>query len=223
MSLLLELIENQYTITGRGKFLSTAEHDSLVINTETDTFFWNSKGIVGDAYVWLTKILGYTHKDAKDFIRLHSRDGELKVYTKITNHKGETTTVYPKLVKLLWENGKNHREYWYKRGIFDDTCDRFLLGYDEGWYTIPFFVDNALVNFQKRRDEPEKRILPWYRGIGPVLFNSSILTVASAVVLTESPTDAIILSQYGYPAVSHNGGAEFWTQAWTQEERELRK
>ena len=216
MSLLYNLIANQYTFVGRGRFLKTMEHSSLVYDTERDVFWWNSKEIVGDVYVWLTKILGYSTRDARDFIRLNSGSSELKIYTKVTNQKGEVTTVYPKLVQLLWENGKKHREYWYRRGITDITCDRFLLGYYEGWYTIPFFVENAFVNFQKRRDEPDKLIKSWYRGLSPILFNSSVLSIAKVVVITESPTDAILLSQFGYPAVSHNGGATFWNQDWNK-------
>jgi DNA primase len=216
MSLLLDLIKEDYTIKGRGQFLKTVEHDSLVIDTEKDIFFWNSKRISGDAYVWLTRIKGYTDKGAREYIKKHSSKAGLQIYTSITNERGETTTVYPKLVKLLWENGKGHRDYWYKRGVNDSTCDRFQLGYFEGWYTIPIFLDGALVNFQKRRDEPEKVILPWYRGVGPVLFNSDILSMSSAVIITESPSDVLLLSQYGYPAVSHTAGAGYWSPKWTK-------
>lgn len=216
MSLLTDLIEEQFKIVGRGRWLSTQEHDSLVIDTEKDIFFWNSKRISGDAYVWLTKIVGLPKQEALKYIRT----GVTPYTPTVTIQVGNSTQKiipHEKLVNLFWEVGKNHRDYWYARGITDSTCDRFRLGYDEGWYLIPFFYKNHFVNFQKRRDTPEKRICSWYTGTHPYLFNSDILRIATAVIITESPTDAILLSQYGYPAVSHNGGAGYWSKDWNKE------
>ena len=64
------------------------------------------------------------------------------------------------------------------------------------------------------RDEPEKRILSWYRGQKPVIFNSDLLAFSRTIILTEGPVDAILLLQYGFPAVSHNGGAGTWLPEW---------
>lgn len=215
MSVLLSLIEQDYTLTGHGRYLKTLEHDSLVIDTTRDLFFWNSREINGDAYVWLVKIKGMSPMEARRKLReLKTIDN--RVYVSVDTPSGEEIVVYPKLVQVFWENGKRHRDYWYARGISDQTVDRFQLGYSEGWYTIPFFIDNSFVNFQMRRDSPEKRVKSWYRGLGPMLWNRDLLKTSSSVIITESPTDAILLRQHGYPAVSHNAGAGFWISSWNK-------
>lgn len=47
-----DLIGESFTITGKGKVLSTKEHDSLKIWTDTNTWFWFSKGQGGDVLDW---------------------------------------------------------------------------------------------------------------------------------------------------------------------------
>ena len=71
-----------------------------------------------------------------------------------------------------------------------------------------------LKNIQQRRDIPEKKILPYYKGIGTFMFNVDILNVVDKVFLTESPTDCMILNQGGIPAVSQNGGAGNFSKSW---------
>ncbi len=71
---------------------------------------------------------------------------------------GVPSVPYEKLVEILWREGKNEREYWYKRTLKDTTIDRWRLGYFDGWYLIPLYLDGIFINFQCRRDEPEKRI-----------------------------------------------------------------
>lgn len=217
MSIVKNLIEQNYTLVGAEgqRYLRTLEHNSLVIDTDRDLFFWNSKGIAGDAFVWLTEIEGKSYGQAKRIVNdLQGRYGLQQVYTQVVNTKGEEVVVYPRLVEIFWENGKNEREYWYKRGMLDSTIDRFQLGYFNGWSAIPFFWNGSFLNFQMRRDIPDKRIMPWYRGVGALLFNADILKITNDIVITESPVDAILLSQYNIPAISHGGGAEYWSKAW---------
>lgn len=214
MTTLTELIKKEYTLKGSGRFLKTEEHSSLVIDIEKDIFFWNSKDIAGDAYVWLTKIEGRSDTEARSIIK-----GELttdhQLYVEVVSPTGKELTVYPKLVSIFHEAGKQNRSYWYRRGLTDRTIDRFFLGFTAGWYTIPFFVNGTLLNFQMRRDTPDKRIKSWYSGVGPILFNSDILRMGNSAVITESPTDAMLLSQCGIPGVvSTNGGSSYWSPAW---------
>jgi DNA primase len=213
MSALLELIGKQFNITGSGNYLRTVEHDSLVIDLEKDIFYWNSRGIVGDAYVWLTEVENLSHAEARLLLKDFDTPDH-QVYVEIVTPIGTEVITYPKLVSIFWERGREHRDYWYKRGFSDATIDSFQLGYNEGWYTLPIFLDGTFMNFQIRRDEPDKRIKSWYRGVGPLIFNSDILKVSNSIIVTESPTDAILLNQHGLPAVSQNGGADFWSPTW---------
>ena len=124
MSRLTELIEQKHTLVGRGRYLKTEKHSSLVIDTEKDIFFWNSKGISGDAYTWLTKIDGKSDSDARAILkRVLLPDHQL--YVEVVSPSGKELTVYPKLVETFFEAGKFERTYWYERGFTDKTIDKF--------------------------------------------------------------------------------------------------
>lgn len=211
---LQDLIGEKYTIVGSGKWLRTREHDSLVIDAERQIFFWNSKGISGDALFWCTHILGMDYKDAKNYID-YSKD--ISLYQIADNGKETLPTLYPALVDIFFERGKKHREYWYNvRGYTDQTINRFKLGYTGKWYTIPIYVKGAFKNFQIRLEEP-KTIRYWYKHIGPHPFNFSILPTTTWAVLTEGPVDAIMLRQNDVPAVSQTGGSGHWDGRWVSD------
>lgn len=211
-SLLEKLISRDYHITGHGRWATTEEHDSLVIDRDRDLFFWNSKCIYGNAVDWLTKVKGYTYSSA-----ISSLDTVDKaVLTSMLERRVEIEAelVIPELVELFWQDGKKFREYWYDRKLTDNTIDTYKLGYHNGWYTLPVFVKGEFKNFQMRKDKPSKRILPYYRGVGPLLVNSDILKYTDQVAITEGPVDAILLTQEGFPAVSHTGGSHGWKKEW---------
>ena len=42
-----------YTLTGTGRYLKTKEHNSLVIDTHTGSYYWNSKSESGDIIDWV--------------------------------------------------------------------------------------------------------------------------------------------------------------------------
>lgn len=209
---LKELIGQDFTITGHGRWLRTLEHNSLVIDSQRQIFFWNSRGIFGDAYSWLTRVKNISPMEAKRAVT----NKETVVFGKVPAEvKKSSVIVHKDLVEIFYNNGKNNREYWhYIRGYTDETIDRFRLGFSGEWYTIPIFVDGDFKNFQCRRSAP-KRVRPWYKGVGALPFNFSNLALVDWVVLTEGPVDAIMLRQHGVPAVSQTGGAGCWKSEWT--------
>ena len=212
MSILETLISKDYTIVNKGsKWATTTEHDSLIIDREKEIFFWNSRNVAGNALTWLIEIKGLSIPDAKKVLFNVKDYSETVVYT--IKGQEEDIVVYPKLVEIFWENGLNNREYWYKRLLTDDTINRFQLGYHDGMYLIPFFMDGTFRNFQCRRDDP-KIIRPWYRGVGPLLFNSDILKLVDKVLIAEGTVDVILLNQLGFPAVGHNAGASWQDKLW---------
>jgi len=56
-----------------------------------------------------------------------------------------------------------------------------------------------------RQDDPVKKIRGYYKGLGPLLFNSDVLKIVDTIYYTEGPVDAMVLSQNGLPAISANG------------------
>lgn len=212
MGLLEKLIAKDFTVTGVGRWLKTTEHDSLVIDTDKQIFFWNSRSIFGTAFDWLTKVKGYSYQYAKDLLKEHA-DYEDTFIHNVRDKK--EYVVYPKLVDVFYENGlQNDMEYWDKRGISLETVHRFKLGYTGEFYTIPVYQDGLFRNFQLRKDIPEKTIRYYYRGGKPWLFNSDILKITSSIVIAEGPTDCLRLMQEGVPCISHTGGSEWWDNDW---------
>src|SRR3990172_11748425 len=215
MSVLENLISQDFEVLGKdcSRWATTAEHDSLVIDREKGIFYWNSKNVVGDELVWLTRIKRHSFSEAKKILADYKSYSETFVYT-IKSDKGEEDIiVFPKLVSIFWEEGLNNREYFYERLLTDDTINRFQLGYHDGFYTIPIFMDGTFRNFQCRKDKPRKLIRPWYRGIGGLLYNSEILKVVDRVLITEGPVDAILLNQLGFPAMATTNGST-WKHGW---------
>ena len=209
-AILPKLVEEDfgYSVRGNGRWGKGIKHDSLVVDEQNDTFFWNSEGIYGGPLEYLTKVRHLPLDTAREFLNLN---GGFLPARAVPVEKEQP---YDKLVEFLNANGRKERDYWYRRCLVDETIDRFSLGYIDGWYTIPFYNNDSLMNIQCRRDKPSKMIKSWYRGHKPYLFNLDILEFVNTVVITEGPVDAILLGQLGIPAVSHNGGAEYWSNIW---------
>lgn len=208
MSALKELIEQDFGLEGRGKWFHSETHDSLVYNSEEDYFFWNSKNLRGNALDYLIKVRGMELSEARNF--LNNYFGAFKEISEFQTQ----TQPYDKLVDIMWANGLNHREYWYKRCFTNETIDRAKLGYYNEWYLIPLYENSEFVNFQMRRDEPQKAITQWYRrGKALPLYNENLLEFTKKIYITESATDAILLTQFGFPCVSPNGSGT-WKSEW---------
>ena len=206
--LLQKLIDEDFGIEGRGKWLHSVDHDSLVINSENETWFWNKTGQRGNVFDYLIQIRGMKKDQARNFLK-NSFGGFSEIKESI-----EPQQAYEKLVNVMWENGKTNREYWYKRCLSDDTIDRYKLGYFQGWNLIPIHLNGEFINFQIRRDEPEKRITNWYKHIADKpLFGSEILQFTKIVYITEGLVDSILLRQEGFPAVA-SYGVNYWKPEW---------
>lgn len=198
--ILKTLISEDYGLEGRGNWFRSDEHSSLVLDYDKGIFYYNKEGIVGDPLVYLTKIRGLSFQEAKDYLKNYNYSGT-HVYT---IRGSEEVVVFPELVSLFHSAGRNKecREYFYNRGLSDETIDRFQLGYYNGWNTVPFFVDGTFRNFQMRRDKPSKATSKFYKGVDPLLYNSDILKLVDKVFIVEGPIDALALMQNGIPAIS---------------------
>lgn len=202
--ILANLVEEDFGIKGRdgSRWLKGVDHDSIVVDMKRGVFYFNSRGIVGDPLVYLTKVRQMDFNDAKEYLK-HSGYSGTHVYT----IKGNTEiVVYPELVDIFYDAGKEkeRRKYLYKRGISDESIDRFQIGWYNGWTMVPFFMQGTFRNFQMRRDEPSKSIRGYYEDAGPLLFNSDILKLTDKVFMVEGPLDAVVLMQNGIPAISTN-------------------
>lgn len=206
-----EVIRKTFELKPSGsRYLRGIEHDSLVVDKKRNLFFWNSKGIAGDALDWLTEVRGVSHDNAKQLL------SKFPKYRSDTMQNSDTgVPVYPKLLDTFFELGKKHRDYWYHRGYSDSTINLYRLGYTGDFYVIPIIKDAELKNFQCRRAEP-KAIWSWARGHAPYLFGSDIVD-SDYIFFTESPVDAVAMREMRLPAISHNGGAGCWLNKWNKD------
>jgi DNA primase len=209
LELLESLIEQDFGYTHTGNWGKSQEHSSLVVDRQKELWFWNSRDMRGNVKDYLLLIRGYSEAKATEFLKSKSNTRILEL-----PESDEASVPYEKLVEFLWLNGKNNRDYWYRRGLNDNVIDRFKLGFSGEFFTIPIYVNGEFKNFQCRKDIPEKKIRPWYRHSGPLMFNSDILQFVNKVFITEGPVDAILLTQLGYTAVSHTAGATGWNNEW---------
>lgn len=206
---LLTLISKHFRIKGSGRYLKTVEHDSLVIDTEKDEFYWNSKNIRGNAFDWLTKVENLTCESARKILNFN--------FNAVTENEQEEVlpdSLDDSLVEYFFELGKTERSYWYKRGFDDNIINFFKLGYYNGWYTIPIYVNNELKNIVLRRDYPEKRMKALVKGVGALPFNFDIIKNFDEIYYLEGPTDAISFVQHGLPAISTTCGTHCWKPEW---------
>lgn len=205
--ILHDLIDEDFGIEhDTGDYYRAVKHDSLVLNMRAGVFFWNSKDIAGGIAEYYKYVRGTTPPIEHLVIKPQFTLAEDK-------QTREKVVVYPPLVDAYWTLGKKNRDYWYRRLLTDATIDRFKLGYNDGWYSIPVYKDSEFYNIQFRRDNPEKAVTQRYRRPA-FLFNSGILSVVDEVIFTEGIVDSILLSQMGFPAVSKNTGANGWEASW---------
>lgn len=212
--LLQVLVEEDSGYVKEGRNWGRSEkHSSLVVNEEKQVWYWNSEQTGGGVLDYLVKVRGLTKKAAAEIVSIRGKilSGFIE-----ENQKVVYGHAYEKMVNAFWSLGKSHREYWYERKLTDKTIDRYRLGYIDGWYTIPLYIGERFVNFQCRRDFPDKRIRMWYKlpDWKPVMLNPELLQLVDRVYITESPTDAILLNQEGIPTVSHTGGSGYWNPEW---------
>lgn len=205
--ILLKLVDEDFGVKGKGRWPKSEEHSSLVVDFDRGIFFWNSQEIVGDPLVYLTRVRNYSFEDAKNYLKNLDYSGT-HVYT--IKKKGEDdVVVYPKLVEVFQDLGRENREYFYRRGLTDETIDRYQLGWYNEWNTVPFFEDGTFKNFQMRRDKPAKRMKSYYKGVGALMYNSDILKLVDEIYWVEGPVDALVLLQNKIPAISTNCGGGY--------------
>lgn len=207
MTILQDLIEEDFGIEGRNRWMHSLDHDSLVYDRDNDIFFWNSQGIRGNVTDYLTKVRGLDKAQAKDFLKNFFGAFKENFENRITSRP------YDRLIDVFWVNGVDNREYWYKRCLTDDTIDRRKLGFYDGWNVIPIYEDGDFVNFQKRRDIPDKKIHFWYRAGKVYLYNDGVLPFTKKVYITEGLVDCILMNQEGFPCVCATG-VNTWQNDW---------
>ena len=196
-----EAVSKLFTVTGSGRYKRTVEHDSLVLDTYANTFYWNSRGFGGDVADFLSTLCNVPYNTAKLI-------SDAPVEVKETPDK---QIINQNLYKVLWENGKTKRDFWYTRGFNDAVIDMYYLGYMAGFYTLPCVLNNVLNAVILRT--PDK-VISEVQGSRISLFGYDQLK-SNTVLIVESAMDVPLLRMFGFDAVSHNYGSNVWKKEWS--------
>ena len=113
----------------------------------------------------------------------------------------------------------SRREYWYSRGIMDPAINDFLLGWDGKRYTIPHLYRGVPFGVKRRISEISDGIDAKYiaiKGSRSGIFNLGVASTHSTVIICEGEIDAMLLTQYGFPACSGTTGAGTFKPEWAR-------
>jgi len=204
MSVLAKLVQEDFGIKNETeRWLKARKHDSLVVDKQHEKFYWNSVGLSGGLVEYLIFVRGFSKEQANNFLRENGYLNYLQTIPEASDEQEQEQD--ESLVKFFYEAGKDNRDYFYRRNLTDATIDRFMLGYYNGWYSIPYYKNDRLLNIELRRDIPSKQIKQYYANVGQVIFNVDILNFVNTVFITEGSIDALNLIQVGLPAISSFG------------------
>lgn len=140
----------------------------------------------------------------------------------------------PEIIKenhlRLMENKTLLQEYLYsKRGYFDGTISKFMLGWDGRNITIPIYDANCdCANFKLKRDPTlpsgSKGMFSLLGRGRKRLFNEFILKdPLNFIVISEGEWDTMLLTQYQYPAVTSTGGCLSFDKTWIEAFSKVKK
>lgn len=124
-----------YSVVGRGRYLTTREHDSLVIDTHNQAYWWNSTGEHGDVIEWGCKRNGWDFKRSVEHLctRVNlptpdwgKQDPAMRMVTRQREDAlGAATDIFHKWLI----NSEKAMAYLHGRGLTDETIKRANLGY----------------------------------------------------------------------------------------------
>jgi|GEM_PF-3197340 len=208
------------------KWRRCKEHDSLLVNTHTNSFFWWSQGYGGDVFDWIMRNTNCDFQTALE--RAAHGDYGVSVQLPPPDQPAFVQPDLPPDLHLRYHRALDPaaRGWWKEQGADEEMVSRFFLGacdYHPIWmqptYTIPVIVGGKLVNIRHRLANPPPtgdKYRPERAGLPTELFNSDILTADLAgVIIVAGEKKAIVLARFGLPAVSSTAGCGHWNDEWT--------
>ncbi len=145
-----ELVGETYELNGgQGRYRKAKQHDSLVVNTQKQAYYWNSKGESGDAIDWAGRHrLNYglqwnsadpdMFKEALTWLAAYAGQPEPQFKPEDAQARARRLSA-----KRLMDLAKEHyianfgevseaQTYAQQRGFTPETCAKAALGYSRG-------------------------------------------------------------------------------------------
>lgn len=130
-----DVIGQEHTLGGRGRYRRAKAHDSLVVDTRLQLYNWNSQSEAGDVISWVEARQGCDFKTAIEWLcrraGIQEPDwGKQDAATRIAARKREDAwEIAARLMSTwLWEDGQA-LNYARSRGWSDETIRAARLGY----------------------------------------------------------------------------------------------
>lgn len=187
---------------------------SLSVNVEDGS--WNCfAGCGGGGPVqFIRKLYNLSFDEAVAKINAEENGGSpIKTFKKPakSNHKPAYLTIkqVSALHGHLLKTPSALRKLKAKYGLNDETIKKYLIGYQNKNFVIPIEAEPGKWTFKEHKGVQT-------RFAKAVLYPHGVIKEGMPlVVITEGELKALLLNQYGFPAVSGTGGARTWNNEWS--------
>lgn len=213
--------------TSSGEFqINCPFHDddveSLSVNSETGAWKCFGCGKSGSITDFIMQYKGWSRKEVEDYLEKEFPlfGGNIQLKASKGNTKIEPISLDDvKRFQTILNNTTRVLKYLrIKRGLSQETINKFLLGWDGERVTIPVIENGNIVNIRRYLPNAPKgtpKMLNWKKGYGMVrLFNRDIIKLYETIYICEGEFDAMVLTQNGFPAVSSTAGADSWSSTF---------
>jgi len=137
-NLIEDIVGSEYPLRGRGRYLRAENHDSLVVDTHGQAYFWNSQGEQGDVITWVMHRRKCEFKAAIEWLCTQAGLPAPQWGTEDAQAASERRARYDALtiaarhfVRLLRQTPLA-LEYCKSRGWIEETIQQAGLGYADG-------------------------------------------------------------------------------------------
>lgn len=128
------------SLTGSGRYRKAAKHDSLVVDSANQCYYWNSNGEHGDVIAWVQRRKGLDFKSAcEELCRIGGLPlpnwGREDAQTRIAARAklDALSAAAAVMVRWLWQD-EDALAYARGRGWTDETLRTAMIGYSGGGY-----------------------------------------------------------------------------------------
>lgn len=172
-------------------------------------------GLQGDVidlagYLWVRDYDGSGAKSIQDAVRALETRGSIYIPTSET----KPTNIHPMKWAEYLPIGNAAKEYARSRGLNNETIEKFRLGQDLPYLTIPSFVDGRLMGIKKRNITSNGLRFISDDGSRQSLFNQDKIEYKDLIFLVKGEIPAMLMDQMGYSTCAPTGGEGGWDNSW---------
>jgi len=137
-NLIEDIVGAEYPLRGRGRYLRAEQHDSLIVDTHGQAYFWNSQGEQGDVVTWVMHRRKCEFKAAVEWLctqgglpapQWGSEDAQAASERRA---RYDALTIAARHFVRLLRQSQVALDYCHSRGWTDETIQAAGLGFADG-------------------------------------------------------------------------------------------